>query len=76
MLDNAAELFDLLVTLGYAVLGAGLVGTGLLAELRSLATFGGGQLIFGVWLAVLGGVAIAAGVMLFTDKVQSRVGGA
>ncbi|WP_232703198.1 hypothetical protein [Halobacterium wangiae] len=76
MLDNAAELFDLLVTLGYAVLGAGLVGTGLLAELRSLSTFGGGQFIFGVWLAVLGGVAIAAGVMMYTDKVQSRLGGA
>ena len=50
MLNNAVELFDLLVTLGWAVLGAGLVGTGLLAELRSLATFGGGQLIFGVFM--------------------------
>jgi hypothetical protein len=74
MLESLPELFDLFVTLGYAVLGAGLVGTGLLAELRSLATLGGGQLVFGAWLAVIGGVAIAAGVMLYTDKVQSRIG--
>ena len=74
MLNTLAELFDLVVTLGYAVLGAGLVGTGLIAELRSVATFGGGKLVFGVWLAVLGAVAIAAGTMLFTDKVRSRLG--
>jgi len=74
MLEKIAELFDLAVTLGYAVLGAGLVGTGLLAELRSVGSLGGGELVFGAWLAVIGGVAIAAGVMLYTDKVQSRIG--
>lgn len=76
MLSNPAELVDLLVTLGYAVLGAGLVGGGLLAELRSVATFSGGEPIFGLWLAGLGTLGIAAGTMLFTDKVKSRVGGA
>lgn len=74
MLSNFAELFDLAVTLAYAVLGAGLVGTGVLAELRSAATFGSGELVLGVWLAVMGVVAIAAGTMLFTDKVRARVG--
>jgi hypothetical protein len=76
MLSNPAELFDLIVTLGYAVLGAGLVGGGVLAELRSVATLGSGEVIFGLWLAGLGVVAIAAGTMLFTDKVKSRIGAA
>jgi hypothetical protein len=76
MLSNAAELVDILVTLGYAVLGAGLVGGGLLAELRSVATLSGGETIFGLWLAGLGVIAIAAGTMLFTDKVKSRIGAA
>ncbi|MGB9964551.1 hypothetical protein [Halobacterium hubeiense] len=76
MLDNAAELVDLAVTLAYAVLGAGLVGTGLLAELRSVASLGSGELVLGAWLAAMGVVAIAAGTMLFTDKVGTRLGGA
>ncbi|MFC3477669.1 hypothetical protein [Halobacterium litoreum] len=74
MLDSLPELFDALVTLGYAVLGAGLVGGGLLAELRSVASVGGGDLVFGTWLAGMGIVAIAAGTMLYTDKVRSRLG--
>ncbi|GAA0261613.1 hypothetical protein [Halobacterium noricense] len=74
MLSNFAELFDLAVTLAYAVLGAGLVGTGVLTELRSVATLGSGELILGAWFAVIGVVAIAAGTMLFTDKVRARVG--
>lgn len=74
MLSNFAELFDVAVTLAYAVLGAGLVGTGVLAELRSVASFGGGELVLGAWLAVMGVVAIAAGTMLFTDKVRARIG--
>ncbi len=74
MLSNFAELFDVAVTLAYAVLGAGLVGTGLLAELRSVASLGSGELVLGAWLAVMGVVAIAAGTMLFTDKVRARVG--
>lgn len=73
MLNNFAELFDLVVTLGYAVLGAGLVGTGLLAELRSFASLSSGELVMGLWLAGIGVVAIAAGTMLFTDKVKSRL---
>ncbi|MUV61444.1 hypothetical protein GJ634_12310 [Halobacterium sp. CBA1126] len=76
MLDNAAELVDLAVTLAYAVVGAGLVGTGLLAELRSVASLGSGELVLGAWLAAMGVVAIAAGTMLFTDKVGTRLGGA
>jgi hypothetical protein len=76
MLSNPAELLDLLVTLGYAVLGAGLVGGGLLAELRSVASLGGGEFVFGIWLAGLGMIAIAAGTMVFTDKVKSRIGAA
>ncbi|MCG1004290.1 MULTISPECIES: hypothetical protein [Halobacterium] len=75
MLNNAAELFDVAVTLGYAVLGAGLMGTGVLTELRSATTIGSGQTVLGVWLAVIGVVAIAAGTMLFTDKVRARIGG-
>lgn len=73
MLNNAAELFDLLVTLGYALLGAGLVGTGLLAELRSISSLSAGEFVFGLWLAGIGVVAIAAGTLLFTDKVKSRL---
>jgi len=76
MLDNAAELVDLAVTLAYAVLGAGLVGTGVLTELRSVASLGSGELVLGAWLAAMGVVAIAAGTMLFTDKVRTRLGGA
>jgi hypothetical protein len=73
MLNNVAELFDLAMTLAYAVLGAGLLGTGVLAELRSVASLGSGQLVLGAWLAVMGVVAIAAGTMLFTDKVRARI---
>lgn len=73
MLNNLAELVDLAVTLGYAVLGAGLVGTGLLAELRSVSSLSGGEFVFGLWMAGVGVVAIAAGTMLFTDKVKSRL---
>jgi len=73
MLNNFAELFDLVVTLGYAVLGAGLMGTGLLAELRSVSSLSGGEFVFGLWMAGVGVVAIAAGTMLFTDKVKSRL---
>ncbi|MFB6072120.1 MAG: hypothetical protein ABEJ88_04040 [Halobacterium sp.] len=73
MLESLPELVDAAVTLGYAVLGAGLVGTGVLAELRSAATLGGGETALGVWLAVMGAVAIAAGVLLFTDEVRERV---
>ncbi|NIB98019.1 hypothetical protein [Halobacterium sp. R2-5] len=76
MLSNFAELFDVAVTLAYAVLGAGLVGTGVLVELRSVASLGGGDLVLGVWLAAMGVVAIAAGTMLFTDKVRARIGDA
>ena len=77
MLNNAAELFDLAVTLAYAVLGAGLVGTGILTELRSVTTLSGsGQVVLGVWFGLIGVVAIAAGTMLFTDKVRARIGGA
>lgn len=75
MLSNPAELFDLLITLGYAVLGAGLVGGGVIAEFRSVATLGG-ETVLGVWFAVVGVVAIAAGTMLFTDKVKARLGAA
>jgi len=75
MLNNAAELFDVAVTLAYAVLSAGFVGAGVLTELRSAATLGGGETVLGVWLAVMGVVAIAAGTMLFTDKVRARIGG-
>lgn len=73
MFTTLAELFDLAVTLGYAVLGAGLVGTGLLAELRSVSSLSSGELIFGLWMAGIGVVAIAAGTMLFTDKVKSQL---
>jgi len=76
MLNNAAELFDAVVTLVYAVLGAGFVGAGVFTELRSAATLGGGETVLGAWLAVIGVVAIAAGTMLFTDKVRARIGGA
>lgn len=74
MLESLPELFDGVVTLLYAVIGAGLVGTGLLAELRSAASIGGGELVFGAWLAVMGAVAIAAGTKLFTERVQTRIG--
>lgn len=73
MLSNLTELFDLAVTLAYAILGAGLVGTGILAELRSMSSLSGGELVMGLWLAGIGVVAIAAGTMLFTDKVKSRL---
>ncbi|WP_336035984.1 hypothetical protein [Halobacterium yunchengense] len=73
MLDNAAELVDLALTLLYAVAGAGLIGGGLLAELRSVASLSGGDLVFGLWLAGVGVVAIAAGAMVFTDKVRARL---
>lgn len=75
VLDSAPELFDGAVTLLYAVLGAGLVGTGLLAELRSVASIGGGEVVLGAWLAVMGAVAIAAGTKLFSRQVGGRLGG-
>lgn len=74
MLDSLPELFDLAVTAVFALVGATLVGGGLLAELRSLTALGGGgDLVWGVWLAVMGVVAVAAGVKVFRDTVAGRL---
>jgi hypothetical protein len=73
MLDSLPELFDLAVTLVYAVAGAGLVGGGLLAELRSASTLGHGDVVLGAWLAVMGAVALAAGTKLFRERVRGRL---
>lgn len=72
MLDSLPELFDVAVTLLYAVVGAGLVGGGLLAELRSATSLGHGDVVLGAWLAVMGVVALAAGTKLFREQVLGR----
>jgi hypothetical protein len=73
MLDSLPELFDIAVTLLYAVAGVGLVGGGLLAELRSATTLGHGNLVLGAWLAVMGAVAVVAGAKLFRENVRGRL---
>jgi len=74
MLESLPELFDAVVTALFALLGATLVGGGLVAELRSAATLGGGgDLVWGGWLAVMGAVAVAMGVKVFRDAVAGRL---
>lgn len=74
MLESLPELFDLAVTALFALVGATLVGGGMLAELRSLTALGGGgDLVWGVWLAVMGAAAMAMGVKVFSDAVAGRL---
>jgi len=74
MLESLPELFDLAATPVLALVGATLVGGGLFAELQSAASLGGGgDLVWGVWLAVMGAVAVAMGVKVFTDAVNGRL---
>ena len=74
MLESLPELFDLAVTALFALVGATLVGGGLLVELRSVSALGGGgDLVWGVWLAVMGMVAVAMGVKVFRDTVAGRL---
>jgi hypothetical protein len=74
MLESLPELFDAAVTALFALLGATLVGGGLVAELQSASTLGGGGDVgFGLWLAVMGAVGVAAGVKVFRDAVAGRL---
>ena len=73
MLDSLPELFDLAVTALFALVGATLVGGGLLAELRSVSSLGGGDLVWGVWLAVMGAAAMAMGAKVFSDALAGRL---
>lgn len=73
MLESLPELFDLAVTALFALVGAVLVGGGLLAELRSVSALGGGDLVFGAWLAVMGAAAVAMGGKVFTDALAGRL---
>lgn len=74
MLESLPELFDLAVTALFALVGATLVGGGMLAELRSLTALGGGgDLVWGVWLAVMGAAAMAMGAKVFSDAVAGRL---
>lgn len=74
MLESLPELFDVAVTALFALVGATLVGGGLLAELQSVATLGGGgDLVWGVWLAVMGAAAVGMGVKVFSDAVAGRL---
>jgi len=74
MLESVPELFDLAVTALFALVGATLVGGGLVAELQSAASLsGGGDLVWGVWLAVMGAVAVAMGVKVFRDALAGRL---
>ena len=74
MLESLPELFDLAVTALFALVGATLVGGGLLAELRSVAALGGGgDLVWGVWLAVMDAAAVAMGVKVFRDALAGRL---
>ncbi|SEW19201.1 hypothetical protein [Halobacterium jilantaiense] len=74
MLESLPELFDALLTPLLAVVGATLVGGGLFAELQSYSSLGGGgDLVWGVWLAVMGAAAVAMGVKVFTDALAGRL---
>lgn len=74
MLESLPGLFDAAVTALFALVGATLVGGGLVAELQSASTLGsGGDLVWGVWLAAMGAVGVAMGVKVFRDAVAGRL---
>ena len=49
--------------LAYAVAGVGLAAAGVFAELTSVSYYTAGNTVFAVWLAVMGLVALYAGVV-------------
>lgn len=74
MLESLPELFDAAATALFALVGATLVGGGLLAELRSATELGAGaDIVWGVWLAVMGAAAVAMGAKVFTDALAGRL---
>jgi hypothetical protein len=60
--------------LAYAVAAVGLTAAGVIAELTSINYLSAGNLTFAVWLAVMGAVALYAGVVaLGIEEVLPRL---
>lgn len=59
--------------LGYGLAAVALTAVGVLAELNSLSYLSAGNTIFGVWLAVMGMIALYAAFSVGTDKVLPRL---
>ena len=58
----------------YAVVAVALTTAGLFAEMTSLEYLAAGNLIFAVWLAVMGAIALYAGVVAIgVEEVVPRI---
>lgn len=65
---------SLLELLAYAIVAVGLTLVGLFAELTSLSYFVGGNVLFGIWLALMGAIALYAGIVaLGVEEVLPRL---
>lgn len=66
MLDSLVEI---LPELGYAAAATALAIVGVSVELNGLQSVAGGDLVVGIWMTVLGAVALYACLELTRDKV-------
>jgi uncharacterized membrane protein YraQ (UPF0718 family) len=63
------SLIEVLPEVGYAAAATVLAIFGVTVELNGLQSVAGGDLVVGVWMAVLGGVALYACLELTREKV-------
>lgn len=72
--DTLADaLVDGGVTVGYALASLGLTAAGIDAEYQGFAHLGAGDLTLAGWFAVVGAVALSAGLLLARDRLLPRM---